>query len=237
MSDPLARRHFGEGSDASGNDAESSRNTTAPRWEWRVFGEKLQLPDSHRLEMHDTEPETEEVYLLSRRSIQNVKLRRDAVDIKWLDAVDTGGLERWRPAGHFVFPLGPTQIARIQDALGVVIRERLGYPLDRARFLRCITRLEPEVVAVPVLKRRTRFTLAGCEGERVELVIDGRRLQSLALEDVNPAFLTTAVRMTGITDPVNLSYPRLLKAIRGIGDAHDGLSETEALVPARTHGA
>ncbi len=210
---------------------------TAARWEWRIFGESLRLPASPRLEMRAADAPTTEIYLLSTRSIQNVKLRREAVDIKWLDAVDTGGLERWRPDGHVVFPLGPAHIAHIQDALGVVIPLRLGYPLDRERFIQVLGSLEPDVTTVAVTKLRTRFALAGCEGEQVELTVNARRLTSLALEDMNPGYVSTAIRMIGAPDAVNLNYPRFLKALLGVRDRHDTTPAAEPLELARTNAA
>ncbi len=209
-------------------------DTAAARWEWRVFGESLTLPETPRLAMKHAEPDDEEIYLLSTRSIQNVKLRRGAVDIKCLDAIDAGGLERWRPAGHFVFPLGPTEVAQIEEALGVVFPVRLGYPLDRSRLLRALATMEPDVTMVPVRKARTRFALAGCEGELVEISAHGRRLVSIALEDINPGYLGTAIRMLGVTDPTNLNYPRALKALVGIHDSHETTPAAEPLALAHT---
>jgi len=210
---------------------------TAARWEWRIFGESLPLPATPRLQVQPPEPVVNESYLLSARSIQNVKLRGNAVDIKLLDAVEAGGLERWRPAGHFVFPLGPAHIACIQEALGVIIPLRLGYPLDRERFIRALGSLEPAVTLATVTKLRTRFTLAACEGELVEVTVNGKRLVSLALEDTNPGYMTTAIRMIGAPDAVNLNYPRFLKALLGIRDLHDSTPSAEPLELARTHAA
>jgi hypothetical protein len=219
------------------DDGDARGDGTAARWEWRVFGESLALPAAPRLQMRATDAEETEIYLLSTRSIQNVKVRRDAIDIKLLDAVEAGGLERWRPAGHFSFPLGPAHIARIEEALGMVISLRLGYPLDRERFIAALTSLDPALKAVTVTKRRTRFLLAACAGEQVELTINGRRMMSLALEDSSPGFVATSIRMIGLQDAVNLNYPRFLKSLLGIRDRHETTPSPEPLELTRTNAA
>jgi hypothetical protein len=66
------------------------------RWEWRTFGDDL----AERLGALDPEQVTEsdEIYLLSPRADDAVKLRAGLMDVKRLERVGDDGLELWTPA-------------------------------------------------------------------------------------------------------------------------------------------
>jgi hypothetical protein len=77
-----------------------------PRWEWRTFGETFGESDDRFAAL---EPgggqESDELYLLSPSTDENVKIRDLLMDIKTLEQVNPDGLEQWKPVMKGAFPL------------------------------------------------------------------------------------------------------------------------------------
>ena len=195
-------------------------SAVVPRWELRVFARRLPRvrPDPAVSEARD--PPRRETYFVSARSLQNVKIRADHVEIKRLEAVDGDGLERWRPTARHGFPLGSSDIADIGAALNVTFPGTLRAPVNRAGLLAAIASLAPMVVAVPLTKWRRQFVVAGCHGERVTLVVRGRHWESMALEDPDRDRVMRAAALLHLNDLPNTSYPAALKAIVGMPTTH-----------------
>src|SRR5215471_341479 len=84
-----------------------------PRWEWRTFGASFGEADRRfaALERGHVQ-ESDEIYLLSRDTDANVKIRDRLMDIKTLEQVNAEGLEQWRPVMKGEFPLPPPPPAR-----------------------------------------------------------------------------------------------------------------------------
>ena len=62
------------------------------RWEWRVFG-KGDFGEAEKMIRAlpmDSNKKTEEEYILSRKSDENVKIRFDLIDVKSLQRADNG---------------------------------------------------------------------------------------------------------------------------------------------------
>ena len=86
--------------------SEPAATTIIPRWEWRTFGRSFGEADRRLAGLAPSkEHDSEEVYLLSTRSPSAVKVRDGLMDVKQLTAVDTDGLERWKPVMKAGFPI------------------------------------------------------------------------------------------------------------------------------------
>ena len=58
-------------------------NVIIPRWEWRTFAEDLEAEGARVLAAGEVKTkESQEVYILSRRSNENTKIRDGLMDIK-----------------------------------------------------------------------------------------------------------------------------------------------------------
>jgi exopolyphosphatase/guanosine-5'-triphosphate,3'-diphosphate pyrophosphatase len=69
-----------------------------PRWEWRTFAKDLEKEGAELLSHGEPRvKDSKEVYILSRKSNENVKIRDGLMDVKSLQAVNEDGLEQWRP--------------------------------------------------------------------------------------------------------------------------------------------
>lgn len=212
------------GSAIAGDDVVSGAVT--PRWEWRTFSRHL-APFATTVVAGPVDAPQDEVYLVAAASRQNVKIRRDAIEIKRLEESDADGLERWRPVAQLPFPLGRAALDRIGAALGVVIPGAPTALVDRAALLDAVATMQPNVLAVPVTKQRRHFVAAGCRGERADLQIAGSTWQSIALEDEDPAVVRRTLHLLQLDHLPNTSYPAALKAIAGIRSIDTALHSPE----------
>jgi exopolyphosphatase/guanosine-5'-triphosphate,3'-diphosphate pyrophosphatase len=190
-----------------------------PRWEWRTFGEGF--GESDRL-LASLAPEGvqegDALYLLSSAADQNVKIRDGLMDIKMLQQVNADRLEQWKPVMKAAFPLSAGEVAKVFDALGLSAPPlaRAAYTLDR--LIDELVKPSGHVRAVTVHKQRTHSHTGGCPAEVTEVVADGKRTRTVAIESENPALVISAVRELGLDRFENVSYPRGLKRLIAMND-------------------
>ena len=187
-----------------------------PRWEWRTFGDGFGEADARyaALAANDVQ-ESDELYFLSNGNDENVKVRYDLMDIKTLEQVNVDGLEQWKPVMKAKFPLAAVEVRKVLEALGVVVPllARAEYTLNQ--FVAELA--EPSGLrAVKVHKKRTRYKIDGCMSEMTEVVADGRKTRTVALELEDAARVIATVRELGLNRFPNISYPRGLKQLLGM---------------------
>ena len=191
--------------------------TIVPRWEWRTFGEQFGDADRRLAPLASGPAEvSDELYLLGHGTEASVKVRDRLMDVKRLERVDEHGLEQWRPVMKAPFPLRKADVAVVLDALGAAAElERPEYTL--AQFVAVVEGQRDDLLAVEVHKRRSRLTFGGCMGELSELRSEHGSTRTLALESEDPGLVTAAVRELGLASRHNVSVPRELKALAGLG--------------------
>ena len=191
--------------------------TIIPRWEWRTFATDFGGADQRFAAMKiEKIQESDEIYLLSASTYANVKIRDGLMDIKTLVLTSPAGLEQWRPVMKGTFPLSADEVMRVCTVLGVAppspgrdaftleeFREHLMAPTRRVRF-------------VAVHKRRHRYTIGSCMSELTDLVADGKRARTVAIESEDADRVLAVVREIGLSGFPNISYPRGLKALLGL---------------------
>jgi exopolyphosphatase/guanosine-5'-triphosphate,3'-diphosphate pyrophosphatase len=179
------------------------------RWEWRTFDDDLGTV-GERLGNAERVQESDEVYLLSARDDATVKLRDGLMDVKRLEQVDDHGLEQWLPVLKAEFPLSAEAAASVLGALGVAARAG---EVSSFEDLRAVE----GVLAVPVQKRRRRYTVGGCAAELTDVATDHGATQTVAVESEDPALVLAALRELGLEARRNVSYVRGLSALAGVG--------------------
>ena len=135
-----------------------------PRWEWRTFG-KTGFGESEELIRGRSQAQVRksgEVYILSKQSMNNTKVRDDLMDIKTLKAVNQDKLEQWNPILKATFPLGPDVLPGVFAALGVPLPplQRDAYSLRQ--YIDDLILPRPELRVVQVVKERHGFMIDGC---------------------------------------------------------------------------
>jgi exopolyphosphatase / guanosine-5'-triphosphate,3'-diphosphate pyrophosphatase len=157
--------------------------------------------------------ESDEVYLVSRLTDANVKVRDNLLDVKELRQVDGDGLEQWTPVLKAEFPVPADQVTAVLERLGVATELTRGaYSLDE--LLEAVAAV-PDVQAVRVHKRRNRYTIGGCTSELTDLHTDVGDTRTVAVESEDAEAVTATVGELGLADRPNTSFPRGLKALAG----------------------
>ncbi len=192
-----------------------------PRFEFRIFSHSLRLAEERIRAMASCEEinESKEIYLLNQANIRdhNVKIRHDQLELKRI-VERHQGLERWRPAGRWTFPVARSIFyeALWPNASTKQLVAELPDRLSRSDLLGFVARPTSTLYHANVRKRRYRFRLAGCRAELDHMLINGAAIESIALESEDPRAvleLRTALR---IQDFENQSYPLALSRILGL---------------------
>jgi exopolyphosphatase/guanosine-5'-triphosphate,3'-diphosphate pyrophosphatase len=138
------------------------------------------------------------------------------MDVKELQRVDNDGLEQWKPVLKAGFPLAASDVESVLAALGVrSALERSEYTVET--LLGELVDPSPELLAIEVHKRRRHVTVGGAMVELSELSTDRGLLHTIAVESQDPALVTAAVRELGLDLRRNVSVPRGLKGLCGLG--------------------
>ena len=138
------------------------------------------------------------------------------MDVKELQGVDDYGLEQWKPVLKAEFPLAADEVRRVGEALGVEVSPgRDAYSLEA--LLDEVVGPSPALTAVGVHKLRRHYSVAGAMAERSEVRAEGREIGTIAVESEDPARVPAALRELGLEGRPNVSFPRGLKALLGLG--------------------
>jgi exopolyphosphatase/guanosine-5'-triphosphate,3'-diphosphate pyrophosphatase len=187
--------------------------TIIPRWEWRAFAASFGDADRRFSQLPPGRvQESDELYLLSPSTDANVKIRDELMDLKTLEHVNADGLEQWRPVMKGEFPLPAADVAKVCAALGVApLSSREVYTLEQLQAE--LTHPSRGVRVVRVHKKRQRYTVGECLAEMTEVIADGQRTRTVAIELENPASVKAAVQEMGLGQFENVNYPRGLKRL------------------------
>lgn len=191
-----------------------------PRWEWRTFGTRFGRAEALFAAQDPADvQESDELYLLTEAG-SNVKIRDALLDIKVLRQVDAAGLEQWQPVMKAGFPLSAATVTEVFKALAVPTPPlaRAEYALEQ--FLSELVGCDPAVRVVKVRKRRVRYTVGGCLAELADVIADGRKMRTIAVEMEDPRGVVAAVRSLGLAGRENTNYPRGLAALLRSGAHH-----------------
>jgi exopolyphosphatase/guanosine-5'-triphosphate,3'-diphosphate pyrophosphatase len=192
-------------------------DTIVPRWEWRTFGAEFGAADAAFAALEpELIQESDETYLLSPGVDAAVKIRAGLMDIKLLEHVSEAGLEQWRPAMKETFPLPRGEADKVCAALRVSAPPAGTAAFSLDEFLALLAAPERGVRAVAVHKRRLHYTLNGCMSEVTEVIAEGQKVRTLAIETTDADRVIATVRDLGLSGRENTSYPRWLKAAAGM---------------------
>ena len=192
------------------------------RFEFRIWGRQVEWPGAR---LRDLAPclevrESDELYIVAPgHEDHNVKLRHGTLDIKALIG-RRDGLEHWRPVFRMAFPIAAEVLA--EEALPLVgLGSDLAGPAlargaySQERFLAEVVRPQPGLILAKVAKRRLMFLIEACRAELAEVRIDGRAIESLAVESPNAAAVLRVTAGLGLEGLENVSYPRAIERVLG----------------------
>lgn len=189
-----------------------------PRWEWRTFGTETfgVAEDRIRAAGEARVRHSAEVYILSRQSMNNTKVRDDLMDIKTLVAVNDDGLEQWNPILKAEFPLGGKVLTDIFAAFGVDLPDLARESYTFEQYLAELIHPQPELEAVDVVKERHGYLIDGTIVEIAEVTFNGKPWRTVAVEHEDPGLVQATVAKLGLSELENINYLRAMKASVGM---------------------
>lgn len=189
-----------------------------PRWEWRTFGKEHfgSSEDNIRKSGEANVRISSEVYILSRNSMNNTKVRDRLMDIKTLQQVNADKLEQWMPILKAEFPLNQETIAEVFKAFNVDLPnlERTEYTFDQ--YLKEVIEACEELVAVRVDKERHGFTINDTIVEIAEVLFNDKPYRTVAIEHADPELVIRTVRELGLGEYENINYLVAMKSSVGM---------------------
>ena len=189
-----------------------------PRWEWRGFGDRFAAAES----VFDALPveqviESDELYLVSARGADVVKVRADLMDVKHRHQVSDEGLELWSPVMKAGFPLSGSEVATVLSALGVDAASTITEPVTLEALLSEVIDRSAELRAVEVHKRRVRYRIGGCAAELTTVRTPRATTRTIAVESEDPAAVVSVLRELGLDSRPNVDFGRGLKLLDRFG--------------------
>ncbi|MCU0611779.1 MAG: hypothetical protein MUE60_08335 [Candidatus Eisenbacteria bacterium] len=186
-----------------------------PRWEWRTFGADFGEAEARIAAGEQTRAvDSGEVYILSRRSGVNVKIREAVLNVKVLLQTNGELLEQWTPALKALLPLDAETVAEVMQLLRVPPPRSLSGPHSLERLLK-LAASGADLLPVHVTKQRTCHSVNGCKAEIADLTVDGIPIRTVAVEHESPKLVTLTVHMLGLEGRENVNYVRGLKRLMG----------------------
>lgn len=189
-----------------------------PRWEWRTFGKEVfgKSEDLIRARGQAQVRKSGEVYILSRRSMNNTKVRDDLMDIKTLKAVNEDRLEQWNPILKAAFPLGPDVLPQLFQAFAVPLPALARPAYSLTQCLEELIAPQADLRVVHVAKERHGFLIDGCIVEIAEVTFDGMPFRTVAVEQEDPRLVIETVRSLALDGYENVNYLRAMKSAVGM---------------------
>lgn len=172
-------------------------------WEWRTFGEPpkktIEIVEGHDVRGKAGEV-SDDVYLISTLTTQNVKLREDGslLKLKPLLAALEDGCELYEETARLVFdmPAGDDAVLRAASLLGT--RVELGSRVHASALLAAFDAQSDVVTTVHTHKVRTQYVAGDGWLELADVTFPGGRVRSLGIQSKH---LDETRRLRALVDP------------------------------------
>jgi hypothetical protein len=193
---------------------------TGPRFEFRVFGQDLDTIEQRIRDRASCEStsESREIYLIDNEDRDhNVKIREGKLELKCL-IERVSGLERWKPAGEWTFPLALDTIPDKLFPAASALYHISPFPasLSEKELLNHVAQGSVPLRRANLFKRRFRFTIQDCPAEIDQIRVNGAAIKSIAIESEHAEQVIALRSSLGLEAFENVAYPLAISRIMGI---------------------
>ncbi|MDY4033047.1 MAG: hypothetical protein SOY64_08355 [Pyramidobacter sp.] len=188
------------------------------RWEWRTFGKGdfgVGEKTLRALPM-DSNKRTDEEYILSRNSDENVKIRFDLIDVKSLQKVNADGLEQWLPVLKTGFPIVADELPALAKILRVELPELERTEYTHDQFIEELVVPHKDLELVQVKKNRDIYKIDGATAEIAAAEFNGVAWRTMCVEHEDPVLIMKVVEKLGMKGVENMNYIQAMKKSAGI---------------------
>ena len=186
------------------------------RWEWRSFGSHFDRAQ-RGLEVFGPigDPQdTHELYIAGADGF-NLKIRSELLDLKVLLEVDDDGLQLWAPVIKAAFPIEAEVVLAVFEEWGRDRPQLERSSYTQEQFLAEVIAPLPDATPVDVRKHRVRYAPAGCMAELTDLIANGKRTRTVAVESEDRGAVLKVISELGLSGYENTSYTRGLSCLLG----------------------
>jgi len=191
-----------------------------PRWEWRTFGQGPFGEPEEKIKTHKEVEfkKSEERYILSKLSCENVKIRNDLIDIKSLKQVNDDKLEQWYPAMKDSFPISLSKLETLfRDYFKVPAPQFKREAYTYTEFLEELIAPSEKLCIVEVWKERRIFSINQAIVEIAETKFNGVPMRTICVEHTDPENVMATVRELGLVGLTNINYINAMKTAVNLG--------------------
>lgn len=188
------------------------------RWEWRTFGKGDFGVGEKTLQAlpMDSNKRTDEEYILSRNSDENVKIRFDLIDVKSLQKVNADGLEQWLPVLKTGFPIAADELSGLAEILKVELPELERAEYTHDQFIEELVVPHKDLELVQVKKDRDIYKIDGATAEIAAAEFNGVAWRTMCVEHEDPVLIMKVVEKLGMKGVENMNYIQAMKKSVGI---------------------
>jgi exopolyphosphatase/guanosine-5'-triphosphate,3'-diphosphate pyrophosphatase len=184
-----------------------------PRWEWRTFGEDLKDGEEaiKKYEMSRIK-ESKEIYILSKKSNDNTKIRDELMDIKTPIRINSEtGLEQWTVLMKAGFPIHINDLALVYKAFGLPLPYLEKDEYSYQEYINELIGKNPDLMMVDVEKKRYGYIIDDAIVEIAEVKFNNIPIKTIAVEHANPELVINTVKKLGLDKYENVNYIKAMK--------------------------
>jgi hypothetical protein len=189
-----------------------------PRWEWRTFGDNLSKGEENIIKHGNSRDRvSKEIYILSKNSNDNTKIRDELMDIKSPIRINEDtGLEQWTVLAKSAFPIHINNLALVYKAFGI----KLPY-LDKDEFtykeyIEELIGKNPDLKMIDVEKNRHGYLIDEAIVEIAEVKFNEMSTKTIAVEHADMEVVLKTLEKLGLTEYENVNYIKAMKQTFGL---------------------
>ncbi len=184
-----------------------------PRWEWRTFGNDLSNGEEN-IKKHGNarHRKSKEIYILSKNSNDNTKIRDELMDIKSPIRInEETGLEQWTVLAKSAFPIHINDLALVYKAFGLKLPYLDKDEYSYGEYIEELIGENSNLKMINVEKNRHGYLIDDAIVEIAEVKFNEFSTKTIAVEHVDMKVVLNTVKKLGLTEYENVNYIKAMK--------------------------
>ena len=189
-----------------------------PRWEWRTFGDDLSKGEENIKKYGESRDRvSKEIYILSKNSNDNTKIRDELMDIKSPIRINEDtGLEQWTVLAKSAFPIHINDLALVYKAFGIKLPYLDKDEYSYKEYIEDLIGKNPSLKMINVEKNRHGYLIDDAIVEIAEVKFNEISTKTIAVEHADMEVVLKAVEKLGLTGYKNVNYIKAMKQTFGL---------------------
>lgn len=189
-----------------------------PRWEWRTFGDDLSRGEENIKKFGESRDRvSKEIYILSKNSNDNTKIRDELMDIKSPIRINEDtGLEQWTVLAKSAFPIHINDLALVYKAFGIKLPYLDKDEYSYKEYIEDLIGKNPSLKMINVEKNRHGYLIDDAIVEIAEVKFNEISTKTIAVEHADMEVVLKAVEKLGLTGYKNVNYIKAMKQTFGL---------------------